>query len=62
MRFAADLERSFRSNTGRGVNLELLRDVVFGSARPQLVLLVGAVVLLLLVASGNVANLHEEPG
>jgi putative ABC transport system permease protein len=54
---AADLERTYPSNDARGVNLEPLGDVVFGPVRPALRILLGAVVLVLLVACANVANL-----
>ena len=54
---AADLERTYRSNDGRGVHVEALSDVVFGPVRPALFLLLGAVALVLLVACVNVANL-----
>lgn len=54
---AADLERGYPSNAGRGVFVEPLEEVVFGPVRPALLVLLGAVGLLLLVASVNVANL-----
>ena len=54
---AARLEQTYPVNAARGVNLELLRDVVFGPVRPVLNLLLGAVLLVLLVACVNVANL-----
>jgi predicted permease len=57
-RIASDLERDFhQANDARGVNLEPLSQVVFGGARPALLVLLGAVVLVLLVACANVANL-----
>jgi putative ABC transport system permease protein len=55
---AADLERTFpQDNDARGVHVEPLASVVFGGARPALLVLLGAVALVLLVASANVANL-----
>lgn len=54
---AADLERAYPSNDGRGVNVEPLGHVVFGPVRPALLVLLGAVALLLAVACVNVANL-----
>jgi len=54
---AADLERAYPANDARGVNLEPLGNVVFGPARPALRILLGAVVLVLLVACANVGNL-----
>jgi putative ABC transport system permease protein len=54
----ADLERSYKdANDGRGAFVEPMRDVVFGPVRPALLVLLGAVGLVLLVASVNVANL-----
>jgi putative ABC transport system permease protein len=54
---AADLERTYPVNRGRGVNVEALTDVVFGSVRPILRVLVAAVLVVLLIACVNVANL-----
>jgi putative ABC transport system permease protein len=54
---AADLERAYPANAGRGVFVEPLRSVVFGGVRPALLLLMGAVGLVLLVACVNIANL-----
>ena len=54
---SADLERAFPENEARGVHVEALSDVVFGPVRPALFVLLGAVVLVLLVACANVANL-----
>jgi predicted permease len=57
-RIAEDLERTYPgSNTARGVMVEPVSTVVFGASRPVLYLLLGAVILLLLVACVNVANL-----
>jgi len=54
---AADLERAFPENAGRGVFVEPLEAVVFGPVRPALLVLWAAVGLVLLVACVNVANL-----
>jgi putative ABC transport system permease protein len=54
---AADLEKAYPSNDGRGVFVEPLSDIVFGPSRPALIVLLVAVALLLLVACVNVANL-----
>jgi putative ABC transport system permease protein len=55
---AAELETAYPgSNRGRGVTVEPLDQVVFGAVRPMLRLLIAAVVLVLLVACVNVANL-----
>jgi putative ABC transport system permease protein len=54
---AADLEYRYPVNEGRGVFIEPLAEVVFGPVRPALYVLLGAVGLVLLVASVNVANL-----
>jgi putative ABC transport system permease protein len=56
-RIAVRLEGAYRSNTGRGVFVESLEDVVFAPVRPVIYLLLGAVALVLLVACVNVANL-----
>jgi predicted permease len=54
---AADLERTYPVNEARGVNIEPLADVVFGTVRPAFALLFGAVLLALLVGCVNVAGL-----
>lgn len=54
---AADLEAAYPENDGRGVNLEAHSEVVFGPVRPALSILFGGVVLVLLIACANVANL-----
>jgi predicted permease len=56
-RIAADLERAYPENDGRGVFVEPLTDVVFAPVRPALMVLLGTVLLVLLIASVNVANL-----
>jgi putative ABC transport system permease protein len=54
----ADLERAYpQANDGRGAHVEALASVVFGGVKPALLVLVGAVLLVLLVACANVANL-----
>jgi predicted permease len=54
----ADLEAAYpQSNRARGAFIEPLDTAVFGSVRPALFVLVGAVAMVLLVACSNVANL-----
>ncbi len=59
---AADLEREFPVNRGRGANVEMLSDVIFGPVRPTLYLLAAAVFVVLLIACVNVANLQLARG
>ncbi|MGH9175057.1 MAG: ABC transporter permease, partial [Vicinamibacterales bacterium] len=54
---AADLERTFPSNTARGVFVEPLPDVIFGPIEPALLVLAAGVGLVLLISCVNVANL-----
>jgi putative ABC transport system permease protein len=53
----SELERAYPENRARGVNIEPYMQVTFGPVRPALLVLMGAVLLVLLVASVNVANL-----
>jgi putative ABC transport system permease protein len=53
----ADLEAAYPSNDARGAFVQPLSDVVFGTVRPALIVLLAAVMLVLLVACVNVANL-----
>jgi predicted permease len=54
---AADLEATFPENESRGVNIESYGGVVFGPTRTALSVLLGAVLVVLLIACANVANL-----
>jgi putative ABC transport system permease protein len=56
-RLSAALERGHRENDGRGAFVEPLDAVVFGQARPALLMLWGAVGVVLLIGCVNVANL-----
>jgi putative ABC transport system permease protein len=54
----ADIEQADPdANTARGVNVELYENVTFGGVRAPVYVLLGAVALVLLIASVNVANL-----
>ncbi|MCP4659088.1 MAG: ABC transporter permease [bacterium] len=57
-RIAAELEAEYPdSNTGSGVNVTVLKDNIVRDMRPGLMVLSGSVLLVLLVACVNVANL-----
>ncbi|MCI0432738.1 MAG: ABC transporter permease [Gemmatimonadetes bacterium] len=57
-RIASELEEEYpQSNTARGAFVEPLEEVVFGSIRPALYVLLGAAGLLLVIACANVASL-----
>jgi putative ABC transport system permease protein len=56
-RLMADLERAYPENAARGAFVEPIARVVFGPIEAPFYLLLGAVVLVLIVASVNVANL-----
>jgi predicted permease len=53
----AELEARYPENAGRGAHLELHSAVTFGPVRPVLRVLMGGVLLVLLIACVNVANL-----
>ena len=56
-RVMTELERAFPENAARGAHVEPMGDVVFGPFRAAFYLLLGAVALVLLVASVNVGGL-----
>ncbi|HEX5110476.1 MAG TPA: ABC transporter permease, partial [Vicinamibacterales bacterium] len=54
---AADLERTYPDNDGRGAYVEPIGQVVLGRVRAPLALLMGGTILVLLIACGNLAIL-----
>ncbi len=56
-RIASELEAQYPENVGRGVFVEPLGDVLRGEVRPALLFLLGAALIVLLIACVNVANL-----
>ena len=56
-RIMSDLERAYPENAARGAYVEPFATVVFGPVRPAFYMLLGAVALVLIVASVNVASL-----
>jgi len=55
---AASLEAAYPdTNTGWGVSVRALKDVLLGSTRPQLLIFMASVGLVLLIACANLANM-----
>jgi putative ABC transport system permease protein len=61
-RIAKELEKVNAAVVGQGVLLEPLHDATVGESRTSLLLLLGAVVLVLLIACANIANLMLARG
>ena len=58
MSIAGRLEQQYpRDNTDQGVKVDPLLESIVGESRPLMLLLGGAVIVVLLVACANVANL-----
>jgi putative ABC transport system permease protein len=55
---SARLAEQFPANAGAGVQLIALKESIVGSSRVQVYLVMGAVVMVLLIACANVANLQ----